>query len=70
MHFDHVAHRIAQLRLHFRVRHDAPLSAAATFTAFKIVPATFGHRADLLGTAEDAVLVTLAVVGYGGFFML
>jgi hypothetical protein len=42
--------------------HDAPLRTAASFAAFKIVPAIFGHLADLLGTTEDAVLVTLAVV--------
>jgi len=70
MQFDHVAHRIAQLRLHFRVKHDVPLSAAAAFAAFKIVPATFGRLAGLPGATEDAALVTLAVVGCGGFFML
>jgi hypothetical protein len=37
----------------------------ATFAAFKIVPAIFGHLADLLGTTEDAALVTLAIVGLG-----
>jgi hypothetical protein len=41
---------------------DAPLSTAATFAAFKIVPAIFGHLADLLGMTEDAVLGTLTVV--------
>jgi hypothetical protein len=62
MHFDHVAHRIAEFGLHFRVKHDAPLSTAATFATFKIASAIFGHLADLLGTTEDAALVTLAVV--------
>jgi hypothetical protein len=70
MRFDHVAHRIAQLRLYFRAKHDAPLSAAARFAAFKIIPAIFGHLADLLGATEDAALVTRAAVGCGGFFML
>ena len=62
MHFDYVAHPEAT---HFRVKHDAPLSTAATFAAFKIVPAIFGHLADLLGTTEDAVLMTPAIVGQG-----
>ena len=47
---------------HFRVKHDALLGTADTFAAFKIVPASFGHLADLLGTTEDVVLVTLSVV--------
>jgi hypothetical protein len=47
---------------HFRIKHDAPLSTTPAFVAFVVVPAIFCHLADLFGTAEDAVLVPLAVV--------
>jgi len=62
MHFGHVAHRIAEFCLHFRVKHDAPLSTATTFAAFKIVPAISGRSADLLSTTAEAALVTLAAI--------
>jgi hypothetical protein len=43
-----------------------PFRTAATFAAFKIVPAIFGHFADLPGTTEDAVIVTLAAARLRG----